>query len=141
MSLFSKKKPPQNPLETGMQLGVEIIDMQLRLAANSKDFYDRLHTDYALGYCFGIYQAALEVVEKGSISAETYNKYIRTGFIRTFANENIGTRNFDYIRQRIQQPDCAVGRNDGAAEYVEFYNKKTTRGYALVQFLLSGAST
>lgn len=138
MSWFRKGDSIEKSRVQGIELGTSIIHMQFRLGGALKEFYSRSHTYYALGYCFGVYQASLEVAKSGKVTAEEYDTHIRQGFAAAFLSERMGNENFERIRGCIQQNECLSGRVDGAQEYLDIYQRKAERPYALAQFLLSG---
>ena len=138
MGWFSKAKSEEKSRVESIELGTRIIHMQFELGGALKEFYARSHTYYALGYCFGVYQAAIEVAKNGKVSAEEYDAHIRQGFAAAFLSERMGNENFSRIRNHIQHAECLAGRVDGAQEYLDIYQKKEERPYALAQFLLSG---
>ena len=138
MSWFRKGKSEEKSRIEGIELGTRIIHMQFELGGALKEFYARSHTYYALGYCFGVYQAALDIVKKGNVSGEEYDAHIRQGFAAAFLSDRTGNENFNAIRNHIEHAECLAGRLDGTQEYLDIYQRKETRPYALAQFLLSG---
>lgn len=138
MKWFSKGKSTEKDRLKGLELGTQIIQMQFQLGGGLPEFYSRSHSQYALGYYFGVYQAALEIANPGDISSEEYDVHIREGFSAAFHSERMGNENYKMIRNYIEQAECLAGRSDGAQEYLDIYQRKSDRPYALAQFLLSG---
>ncbi len=138
MKWFTRGKSIEKERLKGIELGTKIIHMQFQLGGCLPEFYSRSHSYYSLGYCFGVYQAGLEIVKTGDISGAEYDAHIRQGFAATFLSERVGNENFDGIRRHIYQAECNAGREDGISEYVTIYKNNSERPYALAQFLLSG---
>lgn len=138
MKWFGKGRAKEAQRVKGIELGTKIIHMQFELGGQLAEFYDRCHTHYALGYCFGVYQASLEVVYTDSLKDSDYDAHIREGFCKAFLSEKVGSHNFDQIRRHIDNPECMTGRGNGASEYINIYKGTVDRPYELAQFLLSG---
>lgn len=135
MGWFGKKKFSEPARKAALARACKIITMQIQVSSGASEVYEKLHTYFALGYCFGVLQASIESLTQDNLSETEYATHISEGLGVVFESPEHGQRQYAVSRKYLEVEEFKAGQVEGATEYINILNGKSERPYELAMFL------
>lgn len=127
-----KRKARQLALDKACRL----LTNQIQGSAAIDQFFEKSHNLWALGYCFGMLQASLEVADpEAKLSDSEYRSHIGAGLGLVYANEAFGVVQYHVGLSSMDNDQFHAGRIAGATEYVQVLNAKGDQAHELLRYL------
>lgn len=136
MGWFTPKRFKEKDRIKALEAATIISMIQIEIGAHGKAMYEKMHTYYALGYLFGLYQASLETIPSTELTQEDYTSHISQGFEKAYLTAKYGREMFDTASKHSGHPQFRTGVVDGAKDYVGTLNDKGYKPTLLAEFLL-----
>ena len=137
MSWFAPKRFKEKDRMNALASATDIALIQIQIGAHGEALYEKMHTYYAMGYLFGLFQASLESITAKELTQEDYTSHISQGFEKAYVTAKYGREIFATAHKHSAHPQFRSGQVDGAQDYVGTLNEKDFKPTCLAEFLIN----